>query len=440
MSHIWLRPRILYEYMSKKSPKRPPLLARFIKRELYKHPLAIPVATFLLLIVVSALSFIVLGSRQTQASDSRVVILSADKKRQTLPTKAETVDEFLEKAGVSLNEGDVVEPARDAAIDDDNFRINVYRARPVLIIDGDQRKFAFSAATTPRSVAEQTGVKVYPEDKVNTRMQVDFLSDGAIGEKIVVDRATPTNLNLYGTQVVLRTHAKTVRDLLAEKKIKLGKEDSVQPALDTPLTSQTQVFVVRIGTQIQTVEEPIAMEIETIQDNSLSFGTMAIRQKGSPGKKLVTYQIELKNSREIGRKAIQTVVAQEPVKQIVARGQAVSIPSDKTSIMAAAGVAPSDYPYVNYIINHENALWCPTRWQGQRHCPAYYEEKFPGAETHTSTGYGLCQSTPAIKMSTMGADWRTNPVTQLRWCADYAKRRYGGWENAYNQWIVKKWW
>ena len=64
--------------------------------------------------------------------------------------------------------------------------------------------------------------------------------------------------------------------------------------------------------------------------------------------------------------------------------------------MRAAGVAESDFPYAEFIINHENGMWCPTRWQGQNFCPPYYAEKFPGAETHTSTGYGLCQSTPAI--------------------------------------------
>jgi len=108
--------------------------------------------------------------------------------------------------------------------------------------------------------------------------------------------------------------------------------------------------------------------------------------------------------------------------------------------MRAAGIADSDFPYVYFIINHENALWCPTRYQGTSGCPAYYVEKFPGAETSTSTGYGLCQATPGSKMASAGDDWRTNPVTQLRWCSGYAQSRYGGWEAAYEHWLSHNNW
>jgi hypothetical protein len=191
----------------------------------------------------------------------------------------------------------------------------------------------------------------------------------------------------------------------------------------------------RNGMRVETIEEEIKPEIETIEDPSLSFGASAVRQKGVSGKKYVTYEIQLKNDKEVGRRIIQSVVATEPIKQIVARGKAVHITMSHESIMAAAGIKSGDYPYVQYIINHENALWCQTRWQGQRTCPAYYEEKFPGAESHTKTGYGLCQSTPANKMASAGADWRTSAVTQMKWCAGYAERRFGSWQAAYNYWI-----
>jgi len=383
---------------------------------------------------------VILGAQTVGPTDSHVVQLSLDGKKQVLPTRAKTVEDFLSRAEVTLQDGDIVEPSRETVIDDNDFRINVYRARPVTIFDGDKRIQALSAATTPRSVAAQVGVNVYPEDNLNQEVSSNVLKDQVIGEKIVIKRATPTNLNLYGTPVEVRTHAKTVGELLKEKNITLANGDTVQPDVSTPVTAGVQVFVTRFGTQIATSEEPIPMEVETVEDPTLSFGTQAIRQTGSPGKKLVTYQLELQNGKEVGRKIIQEVRTLEPVKQIVARGKAVSIPADHTIIMSAAGVAESDYPYVNYIINHENAMWCPTRWQGQNFCPAYYAEKFPGAESSTTTGYGLCQSTPANKMAVNGEDWRTNPVTQLRWCSDYAHRRYGSWAAAYNYWLAHNNW
>lgn len=418
-----------------------------IKRRLRKidtyfhlHPLRMFGVSSLIIVLSSVLLFVPLSGRAAKISDAHVVILYADRKTSTLPTREPTVGEFLEKAQVQIHEGDVVEPSLDTKIEEDNFRVNVYRAAPVVVYDGDKKLYGFSAALTPRSLAEQTGAKLYAEDTVITEPSTDFLKDGTVGNKVVVDRATPASLNLYGTSLAVRTHAKTVKELLDEKKVKLLADDKVTPSMDTILTPSTLVFVTRSGTQVITEEVEIPAPSQTVQDNSLSFGTTAIRQAGIPGKKSVTYQIDLLNGVESGRRVIQEVVVQEPVSQVIARGKAVQIPSDKEGLMRAAGIAESDFPYVYYIINHENGMWCPTRYQGTYICPPYYIEKFPGAETDRYTGYGLCQSTPAIKMATAGDDWRTNAVTQLRWCASYAARRHGGWYGAYNYWVSHRNW
>lgn len=413
---------------------------RLKAKKIHRHPFVVPVLTIIILSFATLAASVLLGGQTIKANDTFVVQLTLDGDKQSLPTKAATVEEFLSKTKVALNEGDVVEPSKETQIVEDNFRINVYRARPVTVFDGDKRIQVLSAATTPRSVAAQIGLQVFPEDKLKQEVSDNVLKDQVIGEKIIIERATPVNLNLYGNSVTVRTHADTVAALLKEKNITVAAGDSVQPLPDAPITPDIQVFVTRFGTQIAAVEEEVPMETQIIEDKSLSFGTAAVRQQGSPGKKMVTYQLELQNGKEVGRRVIQEVRTTEPVKHIIARGQAVSIPSDKTAIMAAAGISSSDYPYAQFIINHENGLWCPTRWQGQNFCPAYYAEKFPGAETHPGTGYGLCQSTPAIKMATSGDDWRTNAVTQMNWCHNYALRRHGGWANAYNYWVANKHW
>lgn len=42
-----------------------------------------------------------------------------------------------------------------------------------------------------------------------------------------------------------------------------------------------------------------------------------------------------------------------------------------------------------------------------------------------SGSYGIPQALPASKMATMGADWRDNPLTQIRWGLSYIASRYG---------------
>jgi ribosomal protein L14E/L6E/L27E len=46
--------------------------------------------------------------------------------------------------------------------------------------------------------------------------------------------------------------------------------------------------------------------------------------------------------------------------------------------------------------------------------------------TNPSSGaYGIPQALPARKLATAGADWRTNPATQIKWGLDYIEDRYG---------------
>ncbi len=46
--------------------------------------------------------------------------------------------------------------------------------------------------------------------------------------------------------------------------------------------------------------------------------------------------------------------------------------------------------------------------------------------TNPSSGaYGIPQSLPGSKMASAGADWRTNPATQIKWGLGYIKSTYG---------------
>ncbi|MFY0408006.1 lytic transglycosylase domain-containing protein [Solicola sp. PLA-1-18] len=47
------------------------------------------------------------------------------------------------------------------------------------------------------------------------------------------------------------------------------------------------------------------------------------------------------------------------------------------------------------------------------------------ADNPTSSAYGIPQALPGNKMASEGADWATNPVTQIRWGLKYIDARYG---------------
>lgn len=70
----------------------------------------------------------------------------------------------------------------------------------------------------------------------------------------------------------------------------------------------------------------------------------------------------------------------------------------------------------NYIIKHESG-WNPKATNGG------------------SGAYGLPQSLPGSKMASAGSDWRSNPITQLKWMKSYVNSRYGGIGGAYRYWL-----
>jgi hypothetical protein len=47
------------------------------------------------------------------------------------------------------------------------------------------------------------------------------------------------------------------------------------------------------------------------------------------------------------------------------------------------------------------------------------------ASNSSSGAYGIPQSLPGTKMASEGADWLTNPETQIRWGVKYIKARFG---------------
>jgi hypothetical protein len=47
------------------------------------------------------------------------------------------------------------------------------------------------------------------------------------------------------------------------------------------------------------------------------------------------------------------------------------------------------------------------------------------AVNHSSGAYGIPQALPDWKMASAGSDWRTNPITQIRWGIGYIASKYG---------------
>ena len=106
------------------------------------------------------------------------------------------------------------------------------------------------------------------------------------------------------------------------------------------------------------------------------------------------------------RLAAAEKVARDKVRQgLIDRAQ--SNPQAVGRLLAAdRGWGDSQFGCLNSLWNKESG-W---RWN---------------AANPTSDAYGIPQALPGSKMSSVGSDWATNPVTQIKWGLSYISSRYG---------------
>lgn len=134
--------------------------------------------------------------------------------------------------------------------------------------------------------------------------------------------------------------------------------------------------------------------------------------------------LEAKKKAEAAKKAEQKRLAEERAERERVRARVIA--NAKQNPQAAARILMADHGWTsdaqfNCLVN----LWngeSDWRWN---------------AENPSSGAYGIPQSLPASKMSTFGSDYRTNPITQMKWGLWYIDQSYGSPCNALSTWQAR---
>ena len=294
----------------------------------------------------------------------RFVTFYDDGTKLTVRTEARTVGEALSRANIEIEKGDIVEPSRDAEINAENYYINIYRARPVIVSDGLIDKYLMTASYDAKQIAREAGVTIYDGDEVAPVVNTNFLEAG-----------------VANTYKVTRNGGRTITE-----------------EVEIPFTE------------------------ETVRDVNLAYGSTEVRQLGEVGRKKVYYNVLYIDNQEVLREMTGEEVIIEPVPRITAVGVKKSLPPESATCAEwarAAGVSEADLSAAIDLIYHESGCRVDAR------------------NAH-SGAYGIPQALPGSKMASAGADWETNPVTQIRWMAGYVSR-YGGWQGAIEFWYAHGW-
>jgi len=273
---------------------------------------------FLIAIAIFLISNVTHAVSDDNLQGGRLVTIHDRGTEKNILSQALTIGDAIAEAGLVIDENDVVEPAITEKMVSSSYQVNIYRANPVIVVDGNIRRKIMTPYQTAEQIAKSVGIVLYPEDKTIIGM-ADNMADGA-GLQLSIIRAIPFTFTLYGKNITARTQSRTVGEMLSEKGIVLSDIDRVSPSQDTAIAKGLIVRVWREGKQTITVDEAVAFDIEKIESVDQSVGFYEIKLAGVAGLRSVTYEVSIEDGVEVSRTEIASVVVTPASKQIITVG------------------------------------------------------------------------------------------------------------------------
>ena len=299
---------------------------------------------FLVLMAFIAVSGVThAGNNKSQTG--RLITIHDRGTEKVILSQSSTIGDALKEAGVPVDAKDLVEPATGEKLIASSYQVNIYRARPVLIIDGNVRQKIITPYQTALQISKNAGITIYPEDKT-TIDQSDNLADG-VGLRLTISRATAFVFTLYGKTDTVRSQAKTVGEMLSEKGIKLGQDDRVSPIIETKLTEGLAVRVWREGKQTITSDVEMNFDVQKIQDADREIGYRQITSAGVKGMRSVTYEVVVQDGIEVSRTEIASLIVKQPQTQVEIVGAKLSFSGDFANALAKLRSCESGGNYAN---------------------------------------------------------------------------------------------
>lgn len=277
-----------------------------------------------ILLMVTIISSTQVRAQQTVlSSGERLITVHDDGTQKGILTRATTLRQAFLEATIYVDQNDLIEPGIDEQLVASNYDVNIYRARPVTVVDGSIKQKVMSPYQTAKQIAFHAGITLQDEDTATLEANTDMVSEGA-GMQMTITRATAFTLVLYGTKTTSYTQEKTVGEMLAAKNITIAREDTLSVAKETPVQAGMVVELWRNGKQTATEERDVAFPVEKIKDADRPVGYKQVKTPGVAGKRTVTFEIEMRDGKEVARREIQSVVTVEPKKQVEIVGAKLS--------------------------------------------------------------------------------------------------------------------
>ena len=369
------------------------------------------------LAVQASVLALVVGGTTAFATLHKTLTLDVDGSLETVAVFGRTVGDVLASQGVVVGERDAVSPDPGAVAANDSQIVVRHGHELDVEIDGE-RQTVWSTALTVDEAITELGLRQGARTSAARSAPVG-------GDRLLVSTRKTVHVAVDGQTVAVTTAAATVREVLVDLEVVLGPYDQVSVPLDAVAVEGLLVMVSRVDgvTRSETVAAPFA----TVRRNdpTLALGREVLGGAGRDGSRVVTFVSYEVGGVEVGRTVLAERVVIAPFDHVIRVGTFTG--------PEPSSLAPVE-PGTARAIGLEMVL--ARGWDVQQF--ACLDELWRresnwrvNAENRSSGAYGIPQALPGDKMASAGADWRTNPATQITWGLGYIANRYetpcGAW-------------
>lgn len=246
----------------------------------------------------------------------------------------------------------------------------------------------------------------------------------------------------------------TVAGALTKAGIELGERDEVSVPLNSRIEGPTAISIVRVTAESEIETYEIDYETERKDDPTLDKGTERVQTEGKKGEGSRTFEVLYRDGEEVSRALALETRTSEPVDEVILVGTkeevvyAAPAPSQNQSRSSSSSSSAAPAPAPNVTPGTSRAIaadmvaargWPSSEfscldklWQRESNWNHL-------ARNPSSGAYGIPQALPGNKMASAGADWQTNPATQISWGLSYISGRYGTPCGALNHSYARGW-
>ena len=291
------------------------------------------------------------GTAFAQTSDEYSVDIT-DGSRSIAVTTTETEPiEILKSAGITLSAGDKLDITDFKESEGGSIVVN--RLSTIYVeFDGNITAYQVYSHTIGDAFS-QIGLSIKSNDQLNYSLNTE-ITDGMV---IKINEAQYVTLEADGNETKYALTDGTVADLLKTAGVTLGKDDYIEPSLDTKLEKDLVVKVKRVEYKTEEATETVEYKTIKIKDNTIEEGKTKVLKDGENGEAKVTYSVKYVN----GKKKEKTEVSREDTKFVTDKEVAVGTKTKEQAAKEAVksnGVKSAKGYKVGQVIEGRYSHYC----------------------------------------------------------------------------------